>query len=567
VRFCFSSDFVIDSDEEPWCREGLRVCMLGGPGSGKSWNNALFAEQFLTQGGTVVIFQPRDEYYTLKEKFDVLSVGGVHAKDMEFALTAPKIYAKAVVEDGVSMIFYTSGLIEEKLVGWVARFIHHLMALQEVHKRPLLIIVEEAHEYAPRSASGHVAPPWVFNRMIKALKDCFTQGRKLNINAVASSQRPQELNFTIRQLANLSFYGKFAAQDISYIDKECLKYVRKQVEEPLEASRLLSLKSGEWLVIAGAHAQYVTVSWKRITKHGAETPSLEYVAPRATKTKKSVDELGKAVAEALKREEAEKSELEKAKRKIRELSKKLEAAEEQARIKLSVKDLLEGNGTLSAADLEKRLAEARRQGYNKAEKTLREMETKLGQVMKRNDELAQEGEQLQPLKPLRDALANLLPASNIPKGNGSSITLAEIDERINQRVLGLEGVRVVSVDVSKRIKELVKNDYVSHLVSKIQGLPEPAKKAALWLHEKRQAKIGDLYFYMYEKAGRIPGNFYANVMKPLENAWLIVNESGNVRWTLQEKLAEELKEVLRDGDVQEIAEYLKSLLLGGGKEW
>jgi hypothetical protein len=123
MRFRFSEDFVVDSDVEPWRREGLRVAMLGGPGSGKSWNNSLVAEQFLGQGGAVVIFQPRDEYFTLKEKFDVLSVGGVHAKDMEFALTSPSIYAKAVVEDGMSMIFYTSAAEdEEKLINWVGGF-------------------------------------------------------------------------------------------------------------------------------------------------------------------------------------------------------------------------------------------------------------------------------------------------------------------------------------------------------------------------------------------------------------------------------------------------------------
>jgi hypothetical protein len=81
------------------------------------------------------------------------------------------------------------------------------------------------------------------------------------------------------------------------------------------------------------------------------------------------------------------------------------------------------------------------------------------------------------------------------------------------------------------------------------------------LHEKKQAKIGDLYFYMYESRGRIPGNFYANVINPLENAWLVVNEAGNVRWNLEEKMAAELKDVLRNGDVQEIATYLSSLLL------
>jgi hypothetical protein len=298
MKFGFSEDFVIDTDVEPWCREGLRIAMLGGSGSGKSWNNSLVAEQFLSQGGTVVIFQPRDEYFTLKEKFDILSVGGVHAKDMDFVLTKPSMYAKAVVHDGISMVFYTSAAeSEEKLVDWGSRFIQHLLTYQETHKRPLLLILEEAQEYAPRSASGHVAPPWVYNKMIKAFKDCFTQGHKLNIIAVASNQRPQELNFTIRQLANLTFYGKFSDQGIDYVHKERLKYVRKRGIE-IDASKLVELSLGEWLVIAAKRTQFITVTTPRLTKHGAETPCLEYMAPRTTQVKNTIDQLSKTLMEA-----------------------------------------------------------------------------------------------------------------------------------------------------------------------------------------------------------------------------------------------------------------------------
>ena len=406
MKFRFSPDLIIDSDVEPWRREGLRIGMLGGPGSGKSWNNSLIAEQFLRQGGTVVIFQPRDEYFTLKEKFDILSVGGVHAKDMEFALTSPSIYAKAVVEDGISMIFYTSAAEnEEKLVDWVSRFIRHVLNYQERHKRPLLLILEEAHEYAPRTATGHIAPPWVYNRMIKAFKDCFTQGRKLNIIAVASSQRPQELNFTIRQLANLSFYGKFSDQDIGYVDKECLKYVRKRGIE-IDASRLVELGLGEWLVIMGKRTRFITVTEQRLTKHGAETPRLEYVVPRATKAKKTIDQLSKAVMEALQKEEAEKSELVKAKRKIRELTKKLEVAEEKARIKLSVKDMLQGDG--DKEELAEKLATA--------EETISTQRRHLAESDKTIERLTGELEELQALRDLKEALRKVFSAMDIAPG-------------------------------------------------------------------------------------------------------------------------------------------------------
>jgi hypothetical protein len=386
MKFRFNKDFVIDSDVEPWRREGLRIAMLGGPGSGKSWNNSLIAEQFLIQGGTVIIFQPRDEYFTLKEKFDVLSVGGVHAKDMEFALTAPSIYAKAVVEDGMSMIFYTSAADEEKLIEWVSRFIRHILNYQERHKRPILLILEEAQEYAPRTASGHVAPPWVYNRMIKAFKDCFTQGRKLNIIAIASSQRPQELNFTIRQLANLTFYGKFSDQDIGYVDKECLKYVRKRGIE-IDASRLVELGLGEWLVIMGKQSRFITVTEQRLTKHGAETPRLEYVAPRTIQVKKTIDQLSKAIMEALRKEEAGKSELEKAKRRIKDLEKKLEAAEEKAKIKLSVKEMLKAGP--ESTELAEKLAEAETQ-IKEFEKLKQSWETDHKELLKELDAAQEE---------------------------------------------------------------------------------------------------------------------------------------------------------------------------------
>lgn len=70
MKLKLSSNFIIDSEQQPWDVEGLRISLFGGPGSGKSWTAALLAEQWLSQVGTVVIFEPRSEYHTLKEKFE-----------------------------------------------------------------------------------------------------------------------------------------------------------------------------------------------------------------------------------------------------------------------------------------------------------------------------------------------------------------------------------------------------------------------------------------------------------------------------------------------------------------
>jgi len=359
MRFALSRKFVVDSEKEPWNTEGLRICFFGGSGSGKSWTAALFIEQWLSQKGTVVIFQPRDEYFTLKERFDVLCVGGVHAKDLEFIPVKPSAYAKAIVQDGVSVIFYTSDVEEEKLIGFVQKLLNHIMKYNEKTKRPILIVLEEAQEFCPLSTRGRAVAPWIYAKMIKAFKDLFLQGRKLNISTIALSPRPQEVNFTVRQLANLTFYGKFSPQDISYVDRECLKPYRER-GVAVDSLRLLDLKVGSWLVIYGANAEFIRITQRRLTSHGAVTPKLKYEVPKKEGTKKTLKELTETLQKIIEKEKLEKSETEKLKRRITELTKIVETQKEEiSRLKtaLEIASKLEIKQSKANVDLEKIKAE------------------------------------------------------------------------------------------------------------------------------------------------------------------------------------------------------------------
>jgi hypothetical protein len=323
MKFRLNAEFLVDTDEAPWKTEGLRIGLFGGSGSGKSNTAALLAEQFLSQGGAVVIFEPRAEYQTLKEKFDIVVCGGPYAKDIDFIPTSPSTYAKAVVEEGVSLIFYTTDVEDEtKLIEFVSRFLHYLLKYNETVKRPIMLIVEETQEYAPSSTKGRVSQPWVFSRMIKSFKTASIDARKLNIVPIALSPRPQEVNFTIRQLCNLTFYGKFSPQDAHYIESQCLKYYKDEI---YRAEDLLFIKTGEFIVI-GQKPPLQTITQPRLTKHGAETPKLTYIAPHKEETKKAVDSLTKTITEALERERREKSELEKAKHSIKALEEEVAEA-------------------------------------------------------------------------------------------------------------------------------------------------------------------------------------------------------------------------------------------------
>jgi hypothetical protein len=339
MKFRLSSTFAIDTDLAPWKTEGLRIGLWGGSGCGKSNTAALFAEQFLSQGGTVVIFEPRAEYHTLKEKWDVVVCGGPYAKDIDFIPSSPATYAKAVVEQGVSIIFYTTDVEDEtKLIEFISRFLHYLLKYNEEVKRPIMLIVEETDEYAPISTKGRVSPPWVFSRMIKAFKTASRDARKLNIVPIAISPRPQEINFTIRQLCNLTFYGKFAPQDIHYIESQCLKYYEHSF---YTGNDLLDLQTGQFAVItSGQTLPLQTITQPRLTKHGAETPKLTYIAPHKEETKKAVTDLTETIQKALEKERLEESELQKLQQRFKTVVDQYEKlAKEHEQLKLQAETL------------------------------------------------------------------------------------------------------------------------------------------------------------------------------------------------------------------------------------
>lgn len=340
MKFKLSSTFIIDTDLAPWNTEGLRIGLWGGSGSGKSSTAAILAEQFLSQGGILVVFEPRAEYQTLKEKFDVVVCGGPYGKDIDFVASSPATYAKAVVEEGVSIIFYTSDVEDEtKLVEFISRFLYYLLKYNEVARRPIMVLTEETEEYAPMSTRGRASPPWVFSRMIRQFRVLERDARKLNIVPVSLSPRPQEISFSIRQLCNLTLFGKFSAQDATYVDRECLKPLR---DKGLKADKkdLLGLESpGDFLVIH-TRVETISVTEPRMTRHGAVTPKLEYTAPRTEETEKAVTDLTGTIQKALEKERLEESELEKEREKAKKLAETVDTqTKEIERLKQTVETL------------------------------------------------------------------------------------------------------------------------------------------------------------------------------------------------------------------------------------
>jgi len=318
----------IDTEKEPYRSEGIRIAFYSAPGTRKSYTvAACIIEPFLAESRTVVIFQPKSEWHTLKQKYSLIVVGG-HFQDIPLAINQAKVYADAIVKHGVSMAFDFTETEDRDLVRFAAELLARIFTLENVERRPILLFFEELAEYCPFSVKGKLVEPWIYERMSSRIVKIATQGRALGINIVATSQRPAQLNFTVRMMMNLSLYGKFHPKDLNDI-KEVLSHYELPTSPKEMAQKCVSMPHGSWIGITSEKVVFTKITATRVTPHGADTPKVEYVAPMTQEAQKTMDELTKTITDALEKEKVEESELDKAKEKIGDLEKKLRETEEE----------------------------------------------------------------------------------------------------------------------------------------------------------------------------------------------------------------------------------------------
>lgn len=318
MKFKFGTNLLVDTEKEPFKSEGIRIGFYSAPGTRKSYTvAACVVEPFLDAGGTVVIFEPRSEWHTLKQRYGIVVVGGPF-QDIPLAVKHAKIYAEAIVLQGISMVFDFSEIDEVDLVPFTAELLARIYTLENVTRRPILIVPEETSEYCPFTTKGKMVPPWIYDRMTGRLVKLATQGRPLGIMMVVISQRPAQLNFTVRMMCNLSLYGKFHPKDLTDIEDVLSAYSKKIPNIKALANRCVNMPHGEWIAITGEGATEITIDARRKTPHGADTPTLTTTAPLTKETQQTLQDLSKSVLELLQQEQIEKSDTEKLERKVKE---------------------------------------------------------------------------------------------------------------------------------------------------------------------------------------------------------------------------------------------------------
>jgi hypothetical protein len=178
-----------------------RALFNASSGLGKSWLLRLTAEHVASSIQTIIV-DPEGEYPTLREKLDILIVS--ENGDLRADIRSARLLARRLAETGVSAVIDLYELPGKddpwlKRRMFVSEFVSELMNLPKSLYHPMLVMVDEAHQFAQEKPSGD-SMMWngkkVYPAMLSrsAIRSMMSAGRKRGIGGLLATQRISKID-------------------------------------------------------------------------------------------------------------------------------------------------------------------------------------------------------------------------------------------------------------------------------------------------------------------------------------------------------------------------------------
>jgi hypothetical protein len=411
LKLRLSSDFAIDTDD--YKREGLRISILAMSGHGKSNAAADIVEDVLDNGAQVIIIEPIPEWHTLKARYNNVVVVGGPYQDLPLEPAFAHEYVKSALEKGISLVVNVSDIEDDvDQVRFVSSFLWNLYRLEQKYRRVVFLVLEEADTWAPQNWDQTTKPS--LSRVSLIAK----HGRKIGIFPILISQRPADLHKSPLSQCNVNLFGRFTSPaDLS--EKTGIMYVVKKQHLPISEEQIMKLPQSTFIVTDQNGVHTVAVR-KRLCPHGADTPLVE-TKPFTADVSNALSSLSEEITKAVAAKKAEDSEVKRLGKEVERLRAERKELEAKANIKLSIQEMISGNGKVAPEVLEKQLEEARQQGFKEATEKLDavkkewkvdEYQNTIASLKDENAGLKRENAAFGKLK---EALAELLPTP-LPTG-------------------------------------------------------------------------------------------------------------------------------------------------------
>ena len=249
--------------------------VVGKTGSGKSSTARLLVEHVVAQGARVCILDPiKSDWWGITSSADGTKpglpfqiLGGPHGH-VQIQETAGKVIAELVAAGSLPLSIID--MADFKPGGLQAFFNDFAPTLLKKMRGVLYLVVEEAHEFAPKERAGFGGE----NMTIHLAKKLATAGRSKGIRLIVATQRTQSLhNAVLGSCETLITHRLTSPADQAPI-KEWLKAnVEKDTVETVSRT-LAGLKNGEGWVISGEANIFERMQFPRIkTYDNSATPT------------------------------------------------------------------------------------------------------------------------------------------------------------------------------------------------------------------------------------------------------------------------------------------------------
>jgi hypothetical protein len=220
-----------------------RMLVQANSGAGKSWALRRLLEQ--THGKIQqLVIDVEDEFHTLREKYDYV-LAGRHGGDCPADVRSAPLLARRLLELGASTIMGIYELQARDRVRFVRLFLESLVNAPRDLWHPVLVVVDEAHIFAPQVGEAESAA---------AVIDLMTRGRKRGFCGILATQRISKLHKDAAAEANNKLIGRSALDvDMKRAADELGFSTREQ------QNSLRTMKPGEFFAFGPAVSDVVTL--------------------------------------------------------------------------------------------------------------------------------------------------------------------------------------------------------------------------------------------------------------------------------------------------------------------
>ena len=173
-----------------------RALIQGSSGSGKSWLIRRLIEKAAPQM-PVLIIDLEGEFVTLREKLDLVVAGD--GGEVAVDLRSAGLLARKLLELKLSAVISIFDLTAPQKRAYVRAFLESIMAAPRELWSPRLIVLDEAHQFAPESTPSE---------SLSAVIDVASRGRKRGFSLVAATQRLSKLHKDVAAELRNVFVGQ-----------------------------------------------------------------------------------------------------------------------------------------------------------------------------------------------------------------------------------------------------------------------------------------------------------------------------------------------------------------------